>query len=368
LAAPLCLLVARPALAEPPKQSADDGWPDLSKFLDEKYGFLPIAMPITEPAVGYGVAAGAAFLSGSLGQASRGLGRPNITFVGALGTENGSWGIVAADVRYWLRDRIQTQIAGIYASVNLDYHGIGRDSVLADNPLRYNLTPAGVMTMARYRFGETRFWGGLGYTFASTEVTFEAPEETPRIPDYESRTNMGRLKAVATFDTRDNMFTPVRGVFVEGSFELAAEALGGDDTFEALGLQVLQFVPLPGNFYFGLRGEGSTTFGDAPFYVRPFVMLRGVPMMRYQGDTVATLEGELRWQFWRRFSLVGFVGAGEAWNGFFDADRVQAVVSGGGGFRYELARKYGIHMGADVAFSPDTTAFYIQVGSAWMRP
>lgn len=365
---PLGLLVANAASAEPSKKPAEDGWPDLSKFLDDKYGFLPVAMPITEPAVGYGVAAGAAFLSGSLGQAARGLGRPNITFVGAMGTENGSKGIVAADIRYWLRDRVQTQIAGIYASVNLDYHGIGRDSVLADNPLRYNLKPAGIMTMVRYRFGESRFWSGLGYTFASTKVSFAAPEETPRIPDYESRTNMGRLKAVATFDTRDNMFTPISGVFVEGSFELAAKALGGDDNFEALGLTALQFFPLPFNLYFGLRTEGSTTFGDAPFYVRPFVMLRGVPMMRYQGDTVATLEGELRWQFWRRLSLVGFAGAGEAWSGFLDADRVQAVVSGGGGLRYELARKYGIHMGADVAFSPDTTAFYIQVGSAWMRP
>lgn len=365
---PLGPFVARSAAAEPAKPRADDGWPDLSKFLDEKYGFLPVAMPITEPAVGYGVAAGVAFLSGSLGQASKGLGRPNITFVGGLGTENGSKGIVAADIRYWLRDRVQTQIAGVYASVNLDYHGIGKDSVLADNPLRYNLKPAGVMTMARYRFGESRFWAGLGYTFASTKVSFAAPEETPGIPDYESRTNMGRLKAVATFDTRDNMFTPVSGVFVEGSFELAAEALGGDDTFEALSLTALQFIPLPYDLFFGLRTEGSTTFGDAPFYVRPFVMLRGVPMMRYQGDTVATLEGELRWQFWRRFSLVGFFGAGEAWNGFFDADRVQSVVSGGTGFRYELARKYGIHMGADVAFSRDTTAFYIQVGSAWMRP
>jgi len=43
-------------------------------------------------------------------------------------------------------------------------------------------------------------------------------------------------------------------------------------------------------------------------------------------------------------------------------------VSGGGGFRYELARQYGLHAGVDIAFSPDTTAIDLQVGSAWMRP
>jgi hypothetical protein len=38
------------------------------------------------------------------------------------------------------------------------------------------------------------------------------------------------------------------------------------------------------------------------------------------------------------------------------------------GLRYEIARKYGIHLGLDVAFGPDNTAVYVQVGSAWARP
>jgi hypothetical protein len=49
-------------------------------------------------------------------------------------------------------------------------------------------------------------------------------------------------------------------------------------------------------------------------------------------------------------------------------DNSQTVVSGGAGFRYELARRYGIHAGLDVAFSGEDTAVYVQVGSAWARP
>ena len=44
------------------------------------------------------------------------------------------------------------------------------------------------------------------------------------------------------------------------------------------------------------------------------------------------------------------------------------VVSGAVGFRYELARKFGMHAGLDVGFSEGTTAIYIQVGNAWFRP
>lgn len=73
-------------------RSADDGWLDVSGFLDEKYGFLPVVIPITEPAVGYGAAVGLAFISQPLGQAKAGFGRPDITIVGGLATENGSWG------------------------------------------------------------------------------------------------------------------------------------------------------------------------------------------------------------------------------------------------------------------------------------
>ncbi|HEY7363099.1 MAG TPA: hypothetical protein VIE37_03250 [Methylomirabilota bacterium] len=90
--------------------------------------------------------------------------------------------------------------------------------------------------------------------------------------------------------------------------------------------------------------------------------------MRYQGEEVAQVEAELRWQFWKRFSLVGFAGLGTAWNDFERVDNAQTIATGGVGFRYELARKHGIHIGLDVAFAPDNTAVYVQVGSAWARP
>ena len=96
--------------------------------------------------------------------------------------------------------------------------------------------------------------------------------------------------------------------------------------------------------------------------------MRGVPQMRYQGEEVLQAEAELSWQFWKRFSLLGFVGGGATWNDFIRFDRTQEILTGGGGFRYEIARKYGIHMGLDVAFGPGNTAVYVQVGSAWARP
>jgi hypothetical protein len=118
-------------------RSPEDGWLDVSGFLDEKYGFLPVVIPITEPAVGYGAAGGLAFLSKPLGESQAGFGRPNVTVVGGLGTANGTWGAVAGDVRHWLDDHLQTVVGVVYASVNLDFYGIGENSLLADDPLSH---------------------------------------------------------------------------------------------------------------------------------------------------------------------------------------------------------------------------------------
>jgi hypothetical protein len=40
----------------------EDGWFDISGFLEKPMGFTILAIPITEPAIGYGVAGGVAFL------------------------------------------------------------------------------------------------------------------------------------------------------------------------------------------------------------------------------------------------------------------------------------------------------------------
>jgi outer membrane protein assembly factor BamA len=325
-------------------------------------------VPITEPAVGYGAAGGLMFLSKPLPQAEDGLGRPNITVVGGLGTENGTWGAVAADMRYWLDDHLQTFVGLVYASANLDFYGLGNDPALGNNPLRYNLEPKGGTARAKYRFGDSRIWAGLSYAFAATEISFDAPPGAPGVPPFRHESNVGGFTPSLTFDTRDNFFTPNRGTYLEASVGLFSPALGADQNFQRAGLLAMQFVPLGSKLFLGVRAEGAASFGNEPFYLRPFISLRGAPTLRYQGEEVAQIETELRWQFWKRFSLVGFVGGGAAWNHFERFERSQAIATGGAGFRYEIARAYGLHLGLDFAVGPDNTSVYLQVGSAWARP
>lgn len=108
---------------------------------------------------------------------------------------------------------------------------------------------------------------------------------------------------------------------------------------------------------------------EPPFYLNPFVQLRGVPAMRYQGEIVADAEFELRYQILNRWSILGFGGVGFTWNDTSSGQVYrQDVIAGGLGFRYLLARKYGMHAGLDFGVSDRSgTAVYIQFGTAWLR-
>ena len=344
-----------------------DGAFDVSGFLDTAYGFVPIAMPITEPAVGYGAGIGLVFIDKPKSESGE-FARPNISAVGGFGTENGTKGGFAVDSRYWLDGKLQTLVGGISASVNLDYYGQAESGPLREHPLRYNLKPKGGGLIAKTQLGQSRYFAGLGYGFAKVDVSFTAPPSTPGLPSFDRQTNIAALMPSIAYDTRDNIFTPTSGWFAEASATLASDSIGSDHDFQKLNLLTIYYATLQEKLTLGMRLDAKTTSGDVPFYLLPSITLRGVPALSYLGDDMAQFEAELRWQCWGRWSAVGFGGVGAVWSDSGASRREKTVGTIGAGVRYEIARKYGLHMGLDVAFGPDDPAIYIQFGSAWMRP
>ena len=114
-----------------------------------------------------------------------------------------------------------------------------------------------------------------------------------------------------------------------------------------------------------MRLEAETVNGDVPFFAYPFVDLRGIPALRYQGQDVVLGEAEYLWGVTPRWTVVFFGGVGHT-TPIVDLDGESNTVAAGGlGFRYRLARKLGLQTGIDIARGPEDTSFYITVGSAW---
>ena len=166
-------------------------------------------------------------------------------------------------------------------------------------------------------------------------------------------------------DTRNNIFNPTSGHMVESELVAASPRLGGTTSYQQFNIRGFNWTPLGEPFILGLRGDVQTSRGDIPFFAKPFVSLRGIPAMRYQDDNAAVAEAELWWQATPRWALLGFTGAGRSWGKRTLFSQAETVSTVGGGFRYLIASKLGLHAGIDIAKGPEGRAFYIQVGSPW---
>jgi hypothetical protein len=360
---------AGPPAPEPSRfRDPEDGQFDVSSFLEKPRGLLPVPVVITEPAVGYGGGLVGMFLRPREKAGEQGWARPNISALGAIGTENGTRAAFAGDASRWLDQRVKT-LAGMGGGhINLDFYGLGGDRASLEEPIRYSLDFDLLFLQGTWRITPKSPWSiGLRYIYAQVEPKLRDEPVFPGLADRVD-VDISAPAAVLEFDSRDNVFTPTRGIFAETVFLASRESLGANVDFDRFQQVVMGWYPVTDAVTLGVRADYQKASDDAPFFLRPYIDLRGVQAMRYQGDEMASAEIEARWQFRVRWSAVVAAGAGTAHSTRPNFSATQDIASGAVGLRYELARKFGLHAGLDVGFSSETTAIYFQVGNAWFRP
>jgi hypothetical protein len=370
------LFCAMPALAPAEEEQkvwrfrdAEDGEFDLSSFLASPRAFLPVPIVITEPAIGYGGGLAGMFVRPRKDAGSEGFARPNVSLAGGFATENGTWGGFAGDSSHWMGDRLQTLAAVGGGELNLDFYGLGDAAGSLDQPVSYSLDFALMYLQGSWKPRDRSPWSiGLRYIYAQVDPSLEdAPPQFPGLLD-DVHMKISAPAAVLEYDSRNNLFTPTRGLFAESVFLASRDELGASEEFERFQQVVMGWLPLGDAVTLGLRADYQWSSDGTPFFLRPYIKLRGVEAMRYQGDEMASAEVEARWQFRPRWSLVGAAGFGTAHTDRDIFSATRDVWSGAVGFRYQLARLFGMHAGLDVGVSEGTTAVYIQVGNAWFRP
>lgn len=350
----------------------EDGQLDLSNWLLEKGGgFLPVPILITEPALEGGLGAALTFFHKAKGEPQvpendDGVARlpPSVSFGAGGYTGNDSWFLGGGHFASWKQDRIRYIGAAGLASINLEFF-------IADTPFKYNIDGVFLLQDIQFRVKETPLFLGAKYTLFRVDATFEDPEnpglaELPP-PGIEPESATGRdagLGLVAHYDSRDNLFAPTKGR--EGYFILTFfnEAVGGTFNYEKVEAKLFSYHPLGQKFILGVRLDAEVVNDGAPFYGLPYVDLRGVPLGRYQDEFAGVAELEGLWNIVGRWTLVGFGGAGFV-DGDLPTSTGETILAGGVGFRYLMARRLGLKTGIDLAWSEDTFAFYIAIGTGW---
>ncbi|WP_456404052.1 hypothetical protein [Thiolapillus sp.] len=291
---------------------------------------------------------------------------PSVSALAAGRTENGTWFIGGGHHGVWRQDSIRYLGGAGYGSVKMDYYGQGDE--LGKQPVSFTSEALGLVQELQFRLGDSNFFAGAGYKLIDTQNSFDPSSllPIPGLPAIEFDSRSAGVSLFLNHDSRDNMFTPSSGTDAELKLGVYGKTWGGDDDFSKYRLYIKHYRRLGDNWVLGLRGDLEGIDGDAPFYEYPFIDMRGIKVMRYQGKRTGLGEFELRWSFTPRWTLVGFAGAGKTVSvrGSKDSDLIYAR---GMGFRYLIASKLGLQMGMDIAKGPEDTAIYFQVGSSWLR-
>lgn len=343
---------------------------DLSDYIIYAHGFIVIPTVITEPALGgIGGAIVPVFLKKRAPvideNGKKRFINPDITGGAGMYTGNKSWLVGAFRSATLVKPKILYRVMAGYGDMNLSFY----ENVPSgkDVEFKLNFKSYSFYTQWLKQFNNAKWSAGPQYLFLHSDIKLPTENLPSFIQPKDIKSTISQLGAAIQFDGRDNIFTPDKGIRLQSDFFWSDKALGSDYNSWRLNLSAIGYHPITKKLIGGLRFEGEQAFGNPPFYMLPGINLRGVPAGRYQGKTSLIFEGELRWDLYKRWSLMGYGGLASAFNDWDKAFAKPVVYSYGSGFRYLLARKFKLRMGVDVAKGPEDWAYYVVFGSNWLR-
>jgi hypothetical protein len=367
----LLMLISFCSLAQKEKFSLSDTLDnrlDFSHYLVNMNGFVPLPLIISEPALGnFGGALALIFISPhkNLKDSSR-FNFPDITGVAGFYTLNDSWGIVGFRQGSFPSLGLRYTAALAYPDINLNFY---RDLPSGEEKeLEFNMKPLlGLADVSKNIFRK-KFFLGTRYLFSNVKVSRNFTTNVDSVIDKEDyNKNLATWGLYGEFENRNSIFTPDRGFRIKSIYSVSRSWTGSDFDFEKYELFAFGFFQPAKRWVIGLRAESQSVSDGAPFYSFPYILMRGIPIMRYQGNSTLVFETENRFDLNTRWSLVGFVGSGRTYSNSDYLNDKSWHWSGGAGFRYLLARVFKLRVGVDVAAGPDQAAYYIVFGHYWAR-
>jgi hypothetical protein len=344
-----------------------DGKLDVSILIDNAKGFIPVPFIVTEAALG-GFGGGAALVYISPQKktiAAKDHIAPAVTAAFGMYTANNSWftGLYRKDViaKYGIKYRA---FVG-YVDYNLSYYKEIENSTDLKFDFNYKTIPI-MFSISKKTF--SHLYLGAEYFNANMTISPNFENELPpNITVDDLKKTVASLGGYLDWDRRNTIFTPDRGYRINLAYYVNDDWTGSDYKYEKLETFAHYFFPISNKWISGLRFEALQAYGNVPFHQLPSIKLRGIPAFRYQGQATLVTETEQRFDLNSRWSVLGYGGFGKVFQKNENFAEAKTVYNYGTGFRYLVARTYGLRAGLDVAKGPDSWGYYIVFGHKWNR-
>lgn len=306
-----------------------------------KGNFVVVPIPLSNPTIGTGLRLMAMYLHPKKNEHQT---HNSTTGLMAMYTNTDSWMAGVFHDGYWQNGTYRfTGLSG-FASLNLDFYGIGDNPDLGDHPVEYNIEMVPVFLKLQRRIPGTLHWFAGGHiTLLDSNVEFDIPN-FPNIPTLEKNINTNGAGLIVTYDSRDNNYYPTDGSWFEAKWAGYNEALGSDDNFNTYDLFYNHYFPLNEKTVLALRAKGLFSSGDTPFFMLPFLDMRGFSRGRYHDKHTISGHSEIRYKFLPRWGVMGFFEAGRFGSDLDALSSNQTITSYGGGLRWQVTKAQQMHL------------------------
>jgi outer membrane protein assembly factor BamA len=253
------------------------------------------------------------------------------------------------------------------------FFGLGRDS-MKENELEYNyyqflVEPIFLKQLfARYLF----IGAGLRYnTIFDVEYQNESNIVPDQITGFDGSTSSG-IEAAVLYDSRNNILNAESGWYVEATYGVYGELLGGTHEFQLTRFDIRHFLGLSerGQDILGFQLLGRFSSGDVPFNELALLggneIMRGYREGRYVDRHLIAGQMEYRKSFGdSRWGAVAFLGGGDVSNSVSGFKLKNLRPNYGAGIRFKLDKTENLNLRFDYGIGQDSNYFYFTIAEAF---
>lgn len=277
----------------------------------------------------------------------------------AMYSTNKTWFVVGFARLHLSEDDWRVTGAGGAGSINFQFY--------LDNPINiwvpYN-TRAGFAYVEVQRRVYKRIYGGVSYVHTRFQNTTELA------PDTSVTTTLNGIGLSASWDVRSNVYYPRTGFLSNVKYFTYPTAFGNEVTSNTVDIDHNHYFPVRENTdVIAARAFVGLGIGDLAFNQQYIVGrrsdIRGYTQGAHRGNYLVAVQGEYRWNFWRRFGAVGFAGLATVFEGLNEADDGTIFPGVGAGIRFTAFAENHMNVGMDFAVGDGDWGLYFRVGEAF---
>ncbi len=170
-------------------------------------------------------------------------------------------------------------------------------------------------------------------------------------------------------DSRDDIFFPTNGMFIQALATMFMTQLGSGYSFQKFNLDLRQYVSLFSNHVLAFQESINSTSGNVPFHLLPALggpwVMRGYILGRFRDKNMFHIQMEYRMPLAWRLGIVGFLGYGGVSDKLSRIRLSDLKLTGGCGIRYQLNRDSSMNVRLDFGFAKGSFGVYAMISEAF---